>query len=69
MPKLLRDDPYYWHARAEEMRTVANGMRGDGSRAIMLRIAADYDKLAKLAEVRTNVPAARTSQRQWSLLL
>jgi hypothetical protein len=54
MPKkLLCDDPKYWRARAEEIRTVADGFRDEESRAIMTRIAADYDKLAEHAEIRT----------------
>ena len=44
-------DPAHWRFRAEETRTVADQMTHEESRAIMRRIAMDYDRLAKLAEV------------------
>jgi hypothetical protein len=43
-------DPEHWRFRAEETRTVADQMTHEGARAIMRRIANDYDRLAKLAE-------------------
>ena len=43
-------DPQHWRLRAEEVRTVADQMTHEESRAIMRRIALDYDRLAKLAE-------------------
>jgi len=44
-------DPEHWRFRAEETRTVADQMTREEARAIMRRIAMDYDRLAKLAEV------------------
>jgi hypothetical protein len=44
-------DPEHWRFRAEEARTVADQMTHEEARTIMRRIAMDYDRLAKLAEV------------------
>jgi hypothetical protein len=43
-------DPAQWRFRAEEARTVADQMTHEEARAIIRRIAKDYDLLAKLAE-------------------
>jgi hypothetical protein len=40
----------HWRMRAEEMRTIAEETRDSTARAMMLRIAADYDRLAKHAD-------------------
>jgi hypothetical protein len=60
--KSLYDDPHYWRARAEEMRTISEGMSDLVTNAIMMRIAADYDRLADRAEIRTDGGRLQTSK-------
>jgi hypothetical protein len=52
----MAHDPYdlensvQWRMRAEEMRTIADGMVDPINRATALRLAKDYDRLAEHAE-------------------
>jgi hypothetical protein len=50
MVRKFAPDPAQWRFRAEEARTVADQMTHEEARAIIRRIANDYDRLAKLAE-------------------
>ena len=52
----LGNDPEYWRKRAEEARAVAVQMMDAHTKAIMLSIAQDYEKLAKRAEQRAAKP-------------
>jgi hypothetical protein len=44
--------PEYWRKRAEEVRTIALDMFDPRARETLLRIADDYESLAKRAEQR-----------------
>ncbi len=48
MPENKLDDPEYWRFRAEEARAMADEMRHGEPKAIMLRIADDYERIARL---------------------
>ena len=46
------DDPEFWRFRAKEVRTIADDMKVVEEKVIMTRIAADYERIAKLVEQR-----------------
>jgi len=50
--KIPINDPKYWRDRAEEARTHAEHLSDPESRRRMLRIAKDYEELARRAERR-----------------
>jgi hypothetical protein len=48
-PDYLFKTPMHWRLRAEKMRTLAEDADDPTVRALMLRIAADYERLAESA--------------------
>jgi hypothetical protein len=52
MPLSHINDPKHWRGRAEEARTLADHMNDTESKAAMLRIAQDYERLAEWTEQR-----------------
>src|SRR5262245_60903734 len=54
--KVPINDPNHWRERAEEARTVADELTDPDSKRRMLRIADDYEELARSAEKRLAAP-------------
>jgi hypothetical protein len=52
MPASLVNDPEYWRDRASEKRALAKRLRNEQAKQTVLRIANDYERLAKRAEER-----------------
>jgi hypothetical protein len=52
------NDPEYWRARAEEARSCAEQIADYGSKAVLFRIAVDYERIAArvAALVNTSTP-------------
>ncbi len=50
-------DPKHWKDRADEMRALAEDMKDQTARVIMLQIARDYDRLAERAQQQDPKPA------------
>ena len=42
-------DPKHWCDRAQEMRSTAERLKNPDAKAEMLRVAADYEKIAQTA--------------------
>jgi CRP-like cAMP-binding protein len=57
------DDPAHWRNRAEEMRTLVEGATTPKARKRMLKMAEEYEKLARRAEERAaNRPSRNDAQ-------
>lgn len=54
------NDPKYWRDRAEELRAMAENMKDEDAKAIILGCARDYDLLAERADARLRGPGNRT---------
>jgi hypothetical protein len=54
------NDPEHWRNRAERARSLADQMNDEAFRQMMLRTAADYERLAERAALR----AAQKAHRQ-----
>ena len=48
MPANQLNNPEFWRYRAEEVRTLADEMKHAETKAIMARIAEDYERIAKI---------------------
>ena len=56
MPAPAIDDPQHWRDSANEIRVLVNDVKDEASKQKMLRIADDYERLAKRAEDRGKRP-------------
>jgi len=54
----------YWRDKAEESRAHAAGMKHGPPRETMLRIAADYEKMAAFAERIEAMAAAKAANKE-----
>jgi hypothetical protein len=52
MSAIFMNDPQHWQDRADQIRSLAGDTRDPESGTIMLRLANDYELLAKRAERR-----------------
>jgi hypothetical protein len=50
----LLHDTDHWRQRAEELRVIAESTKDADAKAVLLRIVADYERLAERAERRND---------------
>jgi hypothetical protein len=63
MAKVPINDPKHWRERAEEARAVADQINDPDAKRKMLRIAHDYEELARRAELRLKQQQQQQQQR------
>jgi hypothetical protein len=56
VPAPAIDDPQHWRDSANEIRALIEDIKDEASKQKMLRIADDYERLAKRAEERGKCP-------------
>jgi hypothetical protein len=56
VPAPAIDDPQHWRDSANEIRVLVNDVKDEASKQKMLRIADDYERVAKRAEDRGKRP-------------
>jgi hypothetical protein len=54
MPNQSQKEPKHWRNRAAEMRMLAEEMDDAETKAAMLKLAGEYEKLAASAKMRPN---------------
>jgi hypothetical protein len=65
MGRIENHDSRAWRARAEECRAIADTFENPETRAKMLAVAADYERMAENAERREQA-AAREGADAWA---
>ena len=55
VPAAFINNAEHWRKRAEEVRTLADDMKDEKSKEAMLKVANDYERLAKRAEERARI--------------
>jgi hypothetical protein len=55
------NDPQHWRDRAAQLRSLAVKMAGSQAAVLIDDLAADYDKLAERAEIRTKGKTPRSN--------
>jgi len=68
MAKVPINDPKYWRKRAEQARTAAGELTDPDSKRRMLRMANDYEKLARRAELRLKRQQQQRNSSQLHLI-
>ena len=56
------NDPKFWSSRADEARTITEQLEDQGRKELMLRIAEDYDLLARLTKSSRAEPKSPSGQ-------